>query len=150
MPGEQNHKEVIKMSHFSRVQTKFQDKEMLVHCLKEMGYQVELGGNIWGYEGKRNVEVAARKTRGCDIGFVLNAQGFYEMIADWWGVSGGTAEKELMTSQLEEHFERIQSQIRREYALRTVLEKTRAQGFDVVEQGQQPDGTIRIVVRRWV
>ncbi|MBC8231068.1 DUF1257 domain-containing protein [bacterium] len=34
--------------------------------------------------------------------------------------------------------------------MKTILEQTQKQGFNVVEQKQEEDGAIRLVVRRWV
>ena len=139
------------MSHFSRIQTRIQDKELLVRCLREMGYSVELGGNIRGYGEKRlDVDIAVRTKGEYTIGFVRAVQGHYEMVADWAQIEGGTVEREYISSQLEERLEKIRCQVLREYALKTVLEHTQAQGFNVVEQEQREDGSLRLVVRRWV
>ncbi|MBC8231069.1 DUF1257 domain-containing protein [bacterium] len=78
------------MSHFSRLRTKIKDKDTLLNCLKELGYQVQLGGSIQGFQGRRDVEVAVRLREGYDIGFVRGASGTYDIIADWWGVKGTT------------------------------------------------------------
>jgi hypothetical protein len=40
--------------------------------------------------------------------------------------------------------------IQREYALKTVLASTQSEGYELVEQVCEGDGTVRIVVRRWV
>ncbi|MGQ9675543.1 MAG: DUF1257 domain-containing protein [Chloroflexota bacterium] len=136
------------MSHFSRVGTKLKDRDMLVRCLKGLGYRVDLNGEIRGFQGTQAVEVAARAQQGYDIGFLRDEDGCYAMIADWWGVHGTTQAQ--FSARLEQQFEEVQRRIRREYALQTVLEQTAAQGFNVVEQETAKDGTIRIVVRRWV
>lgn len=136
------------MSHFSRLRTKIRDKDTLVRCLKGLGYRVDLNGEIRGFQGTQDVEVAARAQQGYDIGFLRNEDGCYEMVADWWGVRG--TDQAQFSARLEQQFEEVQRRIRREYALQTVLEQTAAQGFDVVEQETAKDGTIRIVVRRWV
>jgi len=137
------------MSHFSRLKTKIKDKDTLLRCLKECGYQVQLNGRIKGFRGKRrDVEIAVRMREGYDIGFVRRAGGNYDIIADWWGVEGVT-QKEFV-SRLQKKFEEFQRHIHREYALKTVLEQTKKEGFNVVEQKQEEDGSIRLVVRRWV
>ena len=45
--------------------------------------------------------------------------------------------------------ERI-NRIQREYALRMVMEQTKKDGFEVIDQTKETDGSVRIVVRRWV
>ena len=54
------------MSHFTRLKTRIRDIEALMSCLREMGYRVEKGGTIGGFEGKRAVDVAVRMAQGYD------------------------------------------------------------------------------------
>jgi hypothetical protein len=65
------------------------------------------------------------------------------MVADWWGVKG--AEERTITQELEKQAGSIQ----KEYAKKMVLEQAARDGFDVVSQTEEQDGTLRIVVRRW-
>jgi len=65
------------------------------------------------------------------------------MVADWWGVKGAGERK--ITQELEQQAGRIQ----KEYAKKMVLEQAAKDGFDVVSQTEEQDGTLRIVVRRW-
>jgi hypothetical protein len=39
--------------------------------------------------------------------------------------------------------------IQKEYAKKMVLEQTARDGFEVVSETEEQDGTVRIVVRRW-
>ena len=45
--------------------------------------------------------------------------------------------------------ERFLSRLTQRYALRSVLEATRQEGFDVTEQRDCQDGSIELVVTRW-
>jgi len=65
------------------------------------------------------------------------------MIADWWGVTGIGQKK--IARELKQQADLIQQ----EYAKKMVLEQTARDGFEVVSQTADADGTIRIVVRRW-
>jgi hypothetical protein len=65
------------------------------------------------------------------------------MVADWWGV------RDTDRRAMERVRDRI-TKIQKEYAVRNVLEQTKNQGFSVVEQTEESDGSVRIVVRRWV
>lgn len=126
------------MSHFTQVATKITDKEMLIACLKELGYQVEEKTSITGYRGQQTpVDIAVRRQQGYDIGFVLGADGTYSFVADWFGVQG-TNEQQFT------------SQVQQQYALTTVMDKISRQGFSMVEQQREANGEIRLVVRRWV
>jgi hypothetical protein len=135
------------MSHFTRLRTTIKDREVLERCLEEMGYDVLEGGRISGFSGRRRVDLRVPVRRGYEIGFKQAQDGTYEVIADWWGVEGTNSGD--FSRRLERQFEDIQREVRRQYALETVLEKSREQGFDVVEQQHREDGSIRVVVRRW-
>jgi hypothetical protein len=132
------------MSHFSRLKTTFRDRELLVRCLEEMGYEVRTGGTVQGHTGQQEVDFSVQAGNGYGIGFVQNQGGSYDLVADWGGVRGTTGDR--MIAQLQERINRIQ----REYALRMVMEQTKKDGFEVVDQATETDGSIRIVVRRWV
>ena len=66
------------------------------------------------------------------------------MVGDWWA-KGGCREAGVARA-LQEQAGKIQQ----EYARRVILEETRQEGFSVVQQVEEEDGTLRIVVRRWV
>lgn len=126
------------MSHFTQVATKINNKEMLLACLKELGYEVEEKTFIKGYRGQETAaDIAVRMKQGYDIGFVLGADGTYSFVTDWFGVQG-TSEQEFTTK------------VQRQYALTTVMEQVRRQGFNVVGQERDASGQIRLTVRRWV
>lgn len=132
------------MSHFSRIKTQFRNREALVACLTEMGFVVEAGTTIHGYRGQINVDLAVKNKCGHEIGFIKNPDGSYDMVGDWWA-KGGHKESNLAHA-LQEQAGKIQQ----EYARRVVLEETKREGFSVVQQVEDEDGTLRIVVRRWV
>jgi hypothetical protein len=132
------------MSHFSRIKTQFRNREVLTACLTEMGFIVESDIAISGYRGLVNVDLRARNSAGHDIGFIKNADGSFDMVGDW-SVKGGYKEQNL-ARQLQDQAGKIQQ----EYARRIVLEETGKEGFSIVREVEDEDGTIRIVVRRWV
>ncbi len=131
------------MSHFSRVKTEFRNREALLSSLAEMGFSVEQDAMIRGYRGLQNVDIAARSRDGNEIGFIRNSDGSYDMVADWWTKKG--PKEEELARDLQEMAGRVQQ----EYARRVVLEQTRSEGFSVVEETKEQDGSIRIIVRRW-
>jgi cold shock CspA family protein len=131
------------MSHFSRIHTQFRHREALIKCLVELGLTVETDTTVKGYHGQHTVDIAAKQSNGYGVGFVKNSDGTYDMVADWWGVSG-TGQKKI-ADELKVQAEIIQ----KEYARKMVLEQTAKDGFEVVSQTNEADGTVRIVVRRW-
>lgn len=131
------------MSHYSRVKTEFRHQGALIACLQNLGYEVETDTVIRGHHGEHEVDIAVRKSKGYGIGFVKNPDGTYDMVADWWGVSGPGEQR--MVRELQEQAGAIQ----KEYAKKMVLDQASREGFEVVSQTEQEDGTLRIVVRRW-
>lgn len=132
------------MSHFSRLKTKLRDKDVLIQSLSEMGFSIRNGGRIRGYEGEHEVDLAVETAGGFGIGFVEAPDGTFDMVADSWAV-GGRKQQKVLTG-LERTMERIQQ----EYAVKSVLAQTEREGYELVEQVQEENGTVRIVVRRWV
>jgi len=131
------------MSHFSRIRTTFRHREALVQCIQELGYSVETDTTIKGHHGLHNVDIAARKKGGYAIGFVKNTDGVYDLVADWWGVSGTNEQK------IAEELKRQAGAIQQEYAKKMVLEQAGKEGFELVSEKDEQDGTVRLVVRRW-
>jgi hypothetical protein len=131
------------MSHYSRVKTQFRHREALITCLVNLGYEVETDTTIKGHHGEHTVDIAVRKAKGYGVGFVKSPDGTYDMVADWWGVAGKDERK--MTQELALQAGAIQ----KEYAKKMVLEQAALDGFEVISQTDEQDGTLRIVVRRW-
>jgi hypothetical protein len=130
------------MSHFSRLKTRFKNREMLLQCLKEMGYETLEHSMIQGYEGMHEVDIAIKTGKEYGIGFIHTDEGTYDMVADWWNVKGSDR-------KVAERLGKRMADVQREYAVRTVLEQTSKEGYSVMEKQEQEDGSVRIVVRRW-
>ncbi len=130
------------MSHYSRIRTQFRHREALVQCLEKLGYTVETDTTIRGYRGQHAVDIAVKTAKGYGVGFVRNGD-TYDMVADWWGINGAGEKK--LAEEIQSQAERIQ----KEYAKAMVLEQTAREGFELVSQTDEADGTVRIVVRRW-
>lgn len=130
------------MSHYSRVKTKFHNREALIACLKQLGYEVRTDTVVKGHHGEHAVDIAVSR-KGFGIGFVKAPDGTYDMVADWWGVAGTDERK--MTQDLAHAAGTVQ----KAYAQQMVLEQAARDGFEVVSQTEEQDGTVRIVVRRW-
>jgi len=131
------------MSHFSRIRTTFRHQEALVLCMQELGYTVETDTTIKGYHGLHNVDIAAKKSGKYALGFVKNADGSYDLVADWWGVAGKGEQK------IAEELKQQAGAIQQEYARKIMLEQAMKDGFELVSEKNEQDGTVRLVVRRW-
>ena len=126
------------MSHFSQIKTQIRNLESLQSALSDLDIDWKSGPRpVRGYQGQTcSAEVAIEQENGYDIGFKWNGQE-YELTADlqfWnqnWSVEG------------------FLSRVTQRYAYHTVLNESAKQGFQVAEQAQNKDGSIRLVVQRW-
>lgn len=112
-----------------------------------MGYQVDENTAIEGYQGDRDVEIRVKMPTGYNVGFIRAPEGHYEIIADWWGVKGTNSVE--FSLALEQEFEEVNKRIRQKYAVNKVLAELKQQGFQVVDQSREIDGTVKILARRW-
>ncbi|MBD2084474.1 DUF1257 domain-containing protein [Trichocoleus sp. ST-U3] len=126
------------MSHFSNIKTQIRNLVSLEAALTDLGIDWKSGPQtVRGYRGQTlTADVAIEQKNGYDIGFRWNGQE-YELVADlqYWQQTGSV--------------ERFLNQVTQRYAYHTVVKESAMQGFQVAEQKQNEDGSIRLVVQRW-
>ncbi|HIE53158.1 MAG TPA: DUF1257 domain-containing protein [Armatimonadetes bacterium] len=124
------------MSHFTKIETQIRNLTMLRRALDDLGYEYEVGEvKVRGFGGQTTLaDLVIRQPNGYDIGFRW-ANGQYEMVADLWGLR---VDREKFLHALTQR-----------YAYHTIRAEAEAQGFAVVEEGIQPDGSIKLRVERW-
>lgn len=126
------------MSHFSHIKTKIRNLESLQTALTDLKIDWKAGPReIRGYQGQTHLaEVVIEQDNGYDLGFAWNGQA-YEFVADlqYWAQASSV-----------DHF---LNRITQRYAFQTVMQETAKQGFQVAQQEQATDGTIRLVLQRW-
>ncbi|MFM6443166.1 MAG: DUF1257 domain-containing protein [Dolichospermum sp.] len=124
------------MSHFTTIKVQIKQGEVLLQVLKELGYQVEQNTQVRGYMGdKTNAEYVIKQSNGYDLGFRKNAES-YVLVADFWGAKINQQE--------------FINKISQKYAHRSLMETIQTEGFDVEEEEVLEDGTVRVVVGKWV
>ncbi len=124
------------MSHFTTIKIQIKNGKILHQVLQELGYQVECNTKVRGFVGqKTDAEYVIKQKNGYDLGFRLNGES-YEIVADFWGAK--INQKEFVNS------------ISQKYAHKTLMQSVQEQGFDVEEESVLEDGTVRVVVGRWV
>ncbi len=124
------------MSHFTTIKVQIKKGEVLLHVLQELGYQVEQNTNVRGYMGDTtNAEYVIKQSNGYDLGFRQNGES-YELVADFWGAK--INQQEFINN------------ISQKYAHKTLMETIQTEGFNVEEEEVLADGTVRVVVGRWV
>ncbi|MEN9224338.1 MAG: DUF1257 domain-containing protein [Thermostichus sp. HHBFW_bins_43] len=124
------------MSHFTTLQVQIKEADLLEETLRELGYTVEREASLRGYLWNRTrADFVIRQKNGFDIGFRRNGE-HYELVADLWGA--GIDQQAFLQPILQR------------YAHKQLLRSARQQGFAIEAEEQLEDGTIRVVVGRWV
>ena len=124
------------MSHFTTLKVQIKKGEILHDCLQELGYQVECNTAVRGYHGDTTqAEYVIRQNNGYDLGFRRNGEN-YEIVADFWGAN--INQQTFVNS------------ITQKYAHKTLTATVQEQGFNIEEEETLADGTVRVVVGRWV
>jgi len=126
------------MSHFSQIKTQIRNLASLEAALTDLGIEWKSGPQaVRGYRGQtRNAQIAIEQENGYDLGFSWNGKE-YELVAD------------LQYWQQDLSVNGFLSKVTQRYAYHTVLSETAKQGFQVSEQQQNADGSIRLLVQRW-
>lgn len=127
------------MSHFTTIRTQLVEARHLEKALEDLGHAVTHGpvavNGFMGNSTQADLKIGTAD-RNYDIGFRRTGS-TYELVADWWGIRGIQ----------QEHFVR---QLTQRYAYHATKEALFAEGFNLVEEEQQQDGTLHLVLRRSV
>ena len=125
------------MSHFSTIKTKIKHKPELIEALELLQYNVVQDvklENPLDHEHKQwQVDVAI----GDDIGFKLNKDGVYELVAD------------IQTWKDPIPPERFLDKVTQQYARMTLHNTVKEMGFQVEEEWEMDDNSIELTVTRW-
>jgi Protein of unknown function (DUF1257) len=127
------------MSHFTTIKVQIKNGEILADVLAELGHKVELNTQVRGYQGDRvKAEYVIRRQNSYDIGFRKDPKDDdnYEIIADFWGTN-------LNQTQ-------FVNEIQQKYAHKMLLTTVETQGYTIEAEEVLNDGTVRVVVGRWV
>ncbi len=133
------------MSHFTKCELKLTNLAAIKAALKDldMNFEVAEEGQqvtVRGYRGD-TLKAAIKINMGqYDIGVIANQDGTYEMTADWWGV-----ETTKGVSQAE-----FEQAVNQKYQYHNVKMACEEKGYAVEEELNEEDGSIRLVVRKWV
>jgi hypothetical protein len=126
------------MSHFSNIKTKIRNLDFLKSALNDLSVDCKNGaGIVRGYQGKTHkADVVVEQANNYDFGFSWNGSE-YELVAD------------LQYWQQPLTVDGFLRQVTQRYAYHTVVNETAHQGFEIAEQENHQDGSIRLVVQRW-
>jgi len=128
------------MSHFSTIKTQLKDAEPLIKALNNLGYIINQEEKlIKGYKGKFTaVDISMNLPSNTKVGFKWdNSSNAYELVTD------------LDLWKFEIPVERFISKVTQMYAYETIISKTKEDGYKIVEQKNQNDGSIELVLTKW-
>ena len=128
------------MSHFSTIKTQLKESKPLIHALNQLGYEVNQEKKfIKGYRGQfTEVDISLDLLNDTKVGFKWNNNAnSYELVTD------------LDLWKLQLPVERFISKVTQMYAYYTIISKTEEDGYQIVEQKNQNDGSIELVLTKW-
>jgi len=128
------------MSHFSTIKTQLKDAQPLIKALNNLGYMVNQEEKlVKGYRGKFTaVDISMNLPGQTKVGFKWdNNSNSYELVTD------------LDLWKFELPVERFISKVTQMYAYETIISKTKEDGYQIVEQKNQNDGSIELVLTKW-
>ena len=128
------------MSHFSTIKTQLKDSEPLIKALNNLGYTINQEEKfVKGYKGKFTaVDISMNLPGDTKVGFKWdNNSNSYELVTD------------LDLWKFELPVERFISKVTQMYAYETIISKTEEDGYQIVEQKNQNDGSIELVLTKW-
>jgi len=128
------------MSHFSTIKTQLKDAEPLIKALNNLGYMINQEEQfVRGYRGQFTaVDISMNLPGETKVGFKWdNISNSYELVTD------------LDLWKFELPVERFISKVTQMYAYETIITKTKEDGYQIVEQKNQIDGSIELVLTKW-
>jgi hypothetical protein len=133
------------MSHFTKCALKMTNLAAIKKALADLQYkfvEAEQGQSVMvrGYRGDKLQAAISVDMGRYDIGVIDNLDGTYDLTADWWGV-------ETTKGVSEEEFKH---QLSQRYQYHNVKQACEEKGYAVEEEVNEEDGSIRLVVRKWV
>ena len=125
------------MSHFSTIKTRIKHKPQLIEALELLQYDVQENTELINPLDHQHEKVKVDISIGDDIGFRLNNNGEYELVADiqTW--------KDVVTPK------RFVEKVTQQYARMTVHNQIKELGFQIEEEWEMDDNSIELTVTRW-
>ena len=128
------------MSHFSTIKTQLKEAEPLIEALNNLGYIINQEEKfVKGYRGKFTaVDISMNLPGDTKVGFKWdNNSNAYELVTD------------LDLWKFNLPVERFISKVTQMYAYQTIIMKTKEDGYQIVEQKNENDGSIELVLTKW-
>ena len=114
------------------------NKPELIEALQLLQYDVQEDQELINPLDHQHEKVKVDVAIGNDIGFRRNSEGVYELVAD------------IQTWRDPVPPKRFVDKVTQQYARMTVHNTVKDMGFQVEEEWEMDDGSIELVVNRWV
>ena len=135
------------MSHFACIKTQIKHQDALVKALADVGFKTvevhETAQHLYGYQGDirpQKAEVIIRRNyigqASNDIGFKRQEDGQFEAI--------------ISEYDCHQYSQQWLNGLTQRYGYHALMATAPEQGFSIEEEETLEDGTIRVVVARWV
>ena len=128
------------MSHFSTIKTKIRETEPLIKALDQLGFNPSQDEKfVKGYRGQFTaVDISVDLPGNTKVGFKWDTNSSsYELVTD------------LDLWKYDLPVERFISKVTQMYAYQTIITKTKEDGYQIVEQKNENDGSIELVLTKW-
>ena len=128
------------MSHFSTIKTKLKKTEPLIRALDKLGFNPSQDEKfVKGYRGQFTaVDISVDLPENTKVGFKWDTVSeSYELVTD------------LDLWKYDLPVERFISKVTQMYAYQTILSKSKEDGYQIVEQKNENDGSIELVLTKW-
>ena len=128
------------MSHFSTIKTKLKKTEPLIKALDQLGFNPSQDEKfVKGYKGQFTaVDISLDLPGNTKVGFKWDTNSnSYELVTD------------LDLWRYDRPVERFISKVTQMYAYQTIISKTKEDGYQIVEQKNENDGSIELVLTKW-
>ncbi|MFB2973839.1 DUF1257 domain-containing protein [Aerosakkonema sp. BLCC-F183] len=137
------------MSHFTAIKTELRDVNALVMALEDLGFKdkVEVyaeAQRLYGFQGDLREETAEVVIRRQHLGAASNDIGFKKQ-------DDGTYEAVISSfDRAYKYSQQWLNKLTQRYGYHMLMATVPEQGFTIEEEETLEDGTIRVLVARWV
>ena len=135
------------MSHFTSIKTQIKQVEPLLQALADLGFKAvevhETAQNLFGFRGDVRSQVAEVIIRRQYVGAASNDIGFKQQ-------ADGSFEAIISDYDRQVYSQQWLHQLTQRYGYHALMATVPEQGFTVETEEVLTDGTIRVVVGRWV
>lgn len=135
------------MSHFTCIKTQLKNRDTLIQSLADVGFHDvevhETAQHLYGYQGDVREQTAEVIIRRQYIGAASNDIGFKQQ-------DDGQFEAIISEYDCQQYSQEWLNNLTQRYGYHTLLATAPNLGFTVEEEETLEDGTIRVVVARWV